>query len=172
MATYRFLTSSARRAFSLVELVLAIGITVFVLLILVGFLALGVQTAADSRDDSIAALLAENLRTELITDSSFAMDPPQLAFDSDNNDVGIPVFFNFDGRIVEDEAEARYLALIALEPSFSDLPEEMRENAGFRYWQSGDEVNSVQRLHVRIFAGTQTNRQISAFSLVRAISPS
>ena len=172
MSTLRFLSSSARRAFSLVELVIAIGITVFVLLVLVGFLALGVQTAADSRDDSIASLLAENLRTELVADPSFISDPPQLFFDADNEDVGVPVYFNFDGRIVGNAEEARYMALVALEPSFNDLPAEMRESSAFRYWQSGEEVSSVQRLHVRIYSGTGLNRKVSAFSIVRAVTPS
>ena len=166
-----FLNPFRRDAFSLVELVLAIGITVFVLVTLIGFLALGVQTAADSRDDSIASLLAENLRTELVADRGFLTNPPFLSFGSSNEDVGDPVYFDFNGGIIDQSEGARYLALVAQQPRNQALSASMQENSAFRYWESSPEPQTLQRLYIRIFGGPSLNREITSFSLVRAVNP-
>lgn len=57
-----------RGAFSLVEVVLALGITTFAILTLVGLLSVAVESNKDSRADSVAVFIGDNIRSRVQSD--------------------------------------------------------------------------------------------------------
>lgn len=168
----RFTHQFAKKAFSLVELILAIGITVIVLSILLAFLTLGVQTVADSQSESIGSLVAENIRAELISNTNDLRDISSTS----------PALMEFDSageRILpgSDNGDLRYVARLRLHPPNPTLTSS--DNARYRYWQweprDGNVNNAhTQRLFIEIFrapAFEQDGSPFTSFSLVRALPP-
>ncbi|MCC5789486.1 MAG: hypothetical protein JJT75_07620 [Opitutales bacterium] len=172
MVTFRKISSLSRQAFSLVELVLAIGITVIVLSILLALLGLGVQTAADSQADSIGSLIAENIRAELLADP----DDFRNITPSDSAEI----FFTGSGERIlpgDDEADARYVARLRLYPENETLSS--GDDARYRFWEwsprDGNANNAhSQRLFIEIYRSqvfNQDGQPFTTFSLVRALPP-
>ena len=154
----------SRRAFSLVEIILALGITVFVLTILISLLALGVQTAAESRSDSLVVFMADSLRSELVTNPDWPGAIP----------VGTPfyLYFTEDGSLTRGGAfigafspEALYVAEIRRwEGSDNGLLATDGNSRRYRYWDS----DRLQNLHIRFFP--TRGREITAANPPREIN--
>ncbi|HSI84089.1 MAG: hypothetical protein ACAI35_16045 [Candidatus Methylacidiphilales bacterium] len=92
------------RAFSLVEVVLALGIFAFVLVALAGLLGIGLQTSRDSEDQIQAANLASLListRTASPTHSITNFAIPAAAMTNLYGDVylGAASYVGFDGKL-------------------------------------------------------------------------
>lgn len=68
--------ASCRRAFSLIEVVLAMGVVSFAILPLVAVLPIGLATVRDSMDETVTANIAQQVRGEL----------QQLSFGSNSTD--------------------------------------------------------------------------------------
>ncbi len=81
--------SKRTRAFSLVEVVAAIGVVSFAVLATVGLLSVAAGTNKDARDEGLAARLASNEFERLrALNSNFPSTYVQRAFDSNLADLG------------------------------------------------------------------------------------
>lgn len=135
------------RGFSLVEIILALGITVFVLVILMSLLALGVQTASESRGDSLAVFMADSLRSELITNHDW---PGAIS-----TTTPLYVFFTEDGSLTRNgpvpgtpSGDAVYVAELRAWEGNNNAPLNNDGNSRrYRYWES----EFIENIHVRFF---------------------
>ena len=88
--------------FSLVEIVIALGVVSFALVSVVGLLVGGVTTWRDSSDDRLAVSMAEQVLAELR--SSSAIEDSTAEF-----------FFDVEGRKVSSSADSHYRVVAAAE---------------------------------------------------------
>jgi len=142
-------------AFSLVEIVIALSITVIALISLIGLIGLGLQTHQDSRADSVAVFIADNVRAKLLADVNWPVPENQTM--SSNNYAGpLNSFTNYytsEGtELVAGQTNGFYAATLQFMPS-PNLP-----------YQS----QRLDFIVLNISRNSGTNRIMSTFTLQRA----
>jgi type II secretory pathway pseudopilin PulG len=105
--------NSRTKAFSLVEVVVALAITVFAGFALIGLLAVGLQTAQDSKQRLQAATVAESLcstRRASPTNDLTTLQPnfPLPGLASNANNFASPTFLTWDGAATSTASNARF----------------------------------------------------------------
>ena len=142
-------------AFSLVEIVIALSITVIAVLSLLGLIGLGLQTHQDSRADSVAVFIADNIRAKLLADVNWPV-PDTQAMSSNNYSGSANSFTNYytsEGtELPTGQTNGFYAATMQFEPS-PNLP-----------YQS----SRLDFIILNISRNTGTNRIMSTFTLQRA----
>ncbi len=99
----------SRQAFSLVEVVIAMGVTSFAVLALIGTLPTGIKSVQDSSNETARANILQEIRAEL-QEVSFGTN-------SSNNITSLPSqtnYYNNDGDILPNSTGAYYVASFAL----------------------------------------------------------
>jgi len=100
--------SMNRRAFSLVEVVIALGVTSFAVLALIGTLPTGIKSVQDSSSESAKANITQEIRAEL----------QELNFGSSSGNIsGLSTKVNYydnNGDILPNSTGAYYMASFAL----------------------------------------------------------
>jgi type II secretory pathway pseudopilin PulG len=137
--------SRARRAFSLVEVVLSLAIVVFALFSMVGLLSVGLQNTQDSRERIQAATLAEQIcatRRAAPTNAfplasgpepGFPLPPLQTAA----NNLTSPVYITHDG-VLTNQASADFGFIYNITPKPDAVP-------------AGNTANGVSQVYMAFF---------------------
>lgn len=121
-------TQPERCGFSLIEVVLALGIAAFVLLVIIGLLTAGTRDAKAAADRFGAHQLAKLVAAELLSSGSnsgatptLGLTPPPLS--ATNGAFTTPVYFDSDGN-VSTVAQARSMVTVYyfIPPANSLLP--------------------------------------------------
>jgi uncharacterized protein (TIGR02598 family) len=108
MAIHRkTLSPRSRQAFSLVEVVLAIGVVSFAMMAMLGTLPVGLKSAQESRSQVATANIARQLQGELQQISFNAASSDTLTV---QNLAGTPYYFTLEGTRTTDMADAYYEA--------------------------------------------------------------
>jgi len=95
------LVPDRREGFSLVEVVIALGITSFVIIAIIGLLSVGLQTSRESAEDTNLALMTQTT-TALLRSRPFSN-----VFNSPNfGDATADYFFDANGDLTRDAAGA------------------------------------------------------------------
>ena len=125
----RFLLGrNKRKAFSLVEVVLALGIVVFAGFALIGLLGVGLQTSHDSKEQLQAATIAEFLcstRRAAPTNDLSPLQPnfPLPALNTAANNLKTPTFLTWDGLAnTSSSRPARFGLLYQITPMVPTVP--------------------------------------------------
>lgn len=117
----RYVRASRGRAFSLVEVVLALGVVSFAIVAILGVLPLGLQTSHYAQDETRAAQIAQAVLTSIAAQASTQFSSVQLKLD-DNSTTPIDlnggpdtktVFADNDGKLVAAQSGAVYAVTIA-----------------------------------------------------------
>jgi uncharacterized protein (TIGR02598 family) len=112
MAIHRkTLSSRSRQAFSLVEVVLAIGVVSFAMMAMLGTLPVGLKSSQQSRSQVATANIARQLQGELQQLSFSAASADTLTV---QNLANTPFYFTLEGTRTTDAAEAYYEASFAV----------------------------------------------------------
>jgi type II secretory pathway pseudopilin PulG len=116
------------RAFTLVEVVLSLGIFIFAAFGLIGLLAVGLQTNQDSKQQLQAATIAEALcstrraaPTNDFTTSTVQPNFPLPPFNVAANNFSSPTYLTWDG-LTTNAASARFALLYKITPTFYSVP--------------------------------------------------
>lgn len=99
------------KAFSLVEVVLAIGVVSFAMMAMLGTLPVGLKSSQQSRSQVATANIARQLQGELQQLSFSAASADTLTV---QNLAGTPFYFTLEGTRTTDVAEAYYEASFAV----------------------------------------------------------
>lgn len=101
------------RAFTLVEVTVALGVIAFGLITLIGLLPAGLRTLGDSMDQTAHAMIVQRISNDL----------RQAAF---QNNLPSSLYFDADGQPVNYAEEARYEAELnsSIDPSLPGVKEE------------------------------------------------
>jgi uncharacterized protein (TIGR02598 family) len=106
------LRQRSQKAFSLVELTLAMGVSSFCLMSLLGVLPVGLETNHNSNEKTAAASLASSIVTDLrsLAKTPPTTDSPQYNLNFSSAQQG--VYLSEDGTVVTNSRDARYLATV------------------------------------------------------------
>ena len=117
------------RAFTLVEVVLSLGIFIFAAFGLIGLLAVGLQTNQDSKQQLQAATIAEALcstrRAAPTNDFTTTVVQPQFLFPPLNvtPTIILPrLTWTWDGLATNSASNARFALLYKITPTFYSVP--------------------------------------------------
>ena len=114
--------SRPSRGFSLVEVVLAIGLTTFALLVMFSLLPVGLNTMQDANRQIVESEIFNTLGSE-ISSTKFGEPPPHTNdLDAYVTSTRFPMYFDNEGLPVTDPAKAVFTVRCALAPAAaSDL---------------------------------------------------
>ena len=106
------LQSRSQKAFSLVELTLAMGVSSFCLLSILGVLPVGLESNQNSRERTAAASLARGIVADLraLAQTPSLASSPQYGIKA--SDTLSPIYLAEDGTKLPDKENARYLATV------------------------------------------------------------
>ena len=86
------------QAFSLIEIVIALSITIIAIVSLLGLMSAGLQTHQDSRADSVAVFIANNIRGKLLSDVNWPVPATNAMSTNSTNAANIfKCYFNNEG---------------------------------------------------------------------------
>jgi uncharacterized protein (TIGR02598 family) len=103
------INSLSRQAFSLVEVVIALGVTSFAVLALIGTLPVGIKSVQDSSNESARANITQEIRAELQQVSFGTTASHSISGLSSQTN-----YYNNEGDILTSNANAYYMAVFAL----------------------------------------------------------
>jgi Tfp pilus assembly protein PilV len=120
------LAPKSSRGFSLVEVVLALGIVVFALFSMVGLLGVGLQNTQDSRERVQAATIAEqicSIRRAAPTTDLTSVQPnfPLPVLQTAANNLTSPIWVTRDG-VVTTQGNADFGFIYSITPRFDSVP--------------------------------------------------
>ena len=141
-------------AFSLVEIVIALSITVIAVLSLLGLIGLGLQTHQDSRADSVAVFIADNVRAKLLADVNWPVpDSQPMSSNYSMPQNNFTYYFDNEGsEVPTGQTNGFYAATLQFEPS-PNLPYPSQR---------------LDFIILNIARNSGTNRIMSTFTLQRA----
>lgn len=145
---------TAQRAFSLVEVVLAIGVVSFAMMAMVGVLPVGLRSAQESHSQVAMANIARQLQGEL----------QQISFRSDSTNAltiysltNSPLYYTLEGTKTTSSTDGYYLARF-------DVNNAQVSGSSF----SGSNARRVTVTLTYPRSAPEANRQQSVFSLLLA----
>lgn len=151
--------SPGRRAFTLIEVVIAMAIAVFALLVLLATFSLGIKTTADSQGDTIAVFIADNVRAQLLADENWPI-PADAPLTTSNN----PTTFSFDesGELLQGlpTDDPKYQGRLTIAALFDPASPFYLQEANYR-------SRRLDYITLEIFRQGSTNRPLSTFNLMR-----
>ncbi len=109
------LTRRTRRAFSLIEIVFAIGIIAFALTGILGLVPVAMNSATSSQQATQAAFIAEEIFSGLSTSTAFLPSTSTAKGEHANlsiNNAGERLFFSQSGQLVPTATGATYEAIV------------------------------------------------------------
>jgi len=140
-------------AFSLVEIVIALSITVIAVLSLLGLIGLGLQTHQDSRADSVAVFIADNVRAKLLSDENWPVPATTSMSSNSSNYYFTNCYFDNEGsELPAGQTNGFYQAQLQFMPS---------PNMPYPSQRLDFIILSISR-------NSGTNRVVSKFTLQRA----
>jgi len=107
-----------RRAFSLTEVVIALGIISFAVVALLSLLTTALRTGRDATDDSLIAAMAKRTMTEL--------EGTPFTDLTEGNDK--TYYFDMDGIITSEKAKALYECTVTLSKPPADIEDQVGQN--------------------------------------------
>ena len=109
--------ATGQQGFSLIEVLLALGIVVFTLVTLIALLAMGIETARDSRDDSVQVFIADTVRSKLLADENWPVSASTAMSTNPSSLYSYPLYFDNEGIETTNASSSVYTARLVFMPS-------------------------------------------------------
>jgi len=154
------LRKSARFGFSLIEILIALAITVSALVILLGFLGLAADTSKHSQDETLSVFMAGQVRSRLLTDAAWPPGTLNKPLSGDLDAEGFPVD-SFDYEDLYFDYQGTALSTSA--------PTEERVYQGILTFRRSPSYNSPRLDLITLqLKSLETGEDITGFTLQRA----
>ncbi len=144
----------AARGFSLIEVLLALAISAFSLLTILGVFTIGLQTTMESRLDTLTVNVMEQVKARMLTDPDWPIGATDaITYDNDTS-FRTNLYYDSDGFITSQSAYVLRVEIIYLNPTNSDI-------------QIGYRSERLDPMHI-IFYNSRSDKPLISFGLNRA----